>query len=170
MIGDPLPRCPCGAKTGRRTFLRDLAAVAGAVAGTLGMAPARAAALPLAFRTARAIGNDEVSFPIPSQDEVTIDKAREVILVRHEQVVYAFGLSCPHQKTPLRWNEASGRFQCPKHKSMFGADGGFIDGRATRNMDRYAIRKDGANVIVDLGKLYREDENRDEWTAAVVRL
>jgi cytochrome b6-f complex iron-sulfur subunit len=101
---------------------------------------------------------------------VTVDKAREVILVRHEQTVYAFGLSCPHQKTPLRWSQADGRFQCPKHKSMFKADGAFMDGRATRNMDRYAIRRDGGNVIVDLGKLYREDENRDEWIAAVVRL
>jgi hypothetical protein len=45
-----------------------------------------------------------------------------------------------------------------------------MDGRATRNMDRYAIRRDGGNVIVDLGKLHREDENRDEWIAAVVRL
>jgi nitrite reductase/ring-hydroxylating ferredoxin subunit len=160
----------CGGGQGRRAFLREVAAIAAGVAGALQIAPARAAALPVGFASARAGRDEEVSFPIPPQDEVTVDKAREVILVRHEQAVYAFGLSCPHQKTPLRWSQADGRFQCPKHKSMFKADGAFMDGRATRNMDRYAIRRDGGNVIVDLGKLYREDENRDEWIAAVVRL
>jgi hypothetical protein len=37
-------------------------------------------------------------------------------------------------------------------------------------MDRYAIQRQGNDVVVDLGKLYREDENREGWIAAVVRL
>jgi Rieske Fe-S protein len=98
------------------------------------------------------------------------NKDREVILVRYQQAVYAFSLSCPHQKTPLRWQEDEHHFKCPKHKSRFEPDGTFIDGKATRNMDRYAIQRQGNDVVVDLGKLYREDENREGWIAAVVRL
>jgi len=153
----------------RREFLRELGAITAAVAGALGLSPARAAAWSVEFATGRsAVG--EVTYPIPSQDGVTIDKDHEVMLARYQQTVYAFGLSCPHQKTPLRWLEAEHRFQCPKHKSTFEPNGTFITGRATRSLDRYAIRHDGDKVAVDVGKLYREDESRESWIAAVVRL
>jgi nitrite reductase/ring-hydroxylating ferredoxin subunit len=154
----------------RRGFLRELAAMAAGVAGVLQITPALAAALPVHFASGTAARDDEVAYPIPAEDGVTIDKAHEAILVRHEQAVYAFGLSCPHQKTPLRWQQTEGRFQCPKHKSRFNPDGAFIDGRATRNMDRYRIRREAGNVLVDLGMLYQEDKNRDDWLAAVVHL
>lgn len=160
----------CDTHSDRREFLRELAAIAAAVAGALPVTPIRAAAWSVDFVSGVPRRGEEVTYPIPAQDGVTIDKARQVILARSEQSVYTFGLSCPHQKTALRWQEAERRFQCPKHKSRFQPDGGFVDGRATRNMDRYGIRREGENVVVDLAKLYREDENRDEWISAVVRL
>jgi hypothetical protein len=43
-------------------------------------------------------------------------------------------------------------------------------GRATRNMDRFAVRKDGNNVVVNLDKLYQEDEDEAAWKAAFVAL
>jgi len=147
-----------------------MAAIAAGVAGALHLTPAQAGALPVDLAAGFAAVDEEVAFPIPTQDGVSIDKVHALILVRHEQSVYAFGLSCPHQKTPLRWQDAEGRFQCPKHKSRFRPDGAFIDGRATRNMDRYRIRRDAGNVMVDLAALYREDEHRDDWLAAVVHL
>jgi len=64
----------------------------------------------------------------------------------------------------------SGRFQCPKHKSKYEPDGTFISGRATRNMDRYAIKRAGMEVEVALEVLYRNDKQPAEWTAAVVVL
>ena len=147
-----------------------MAALVAGIACSLGIAPSRAAGMPVGFASGRPAGMDEAAYPLPPADGATIDKAREVILVRHEGAVYAFSLSCPHQKTPLRWNAAEHRFQCPKHKSRFQPDGTFIDGRATRNMDRYAIRRDADEVRVSLDKLYREDENREAWLAAVVQL
>ena len=84
----------------------------------------------------------------PAEDGVTIDKDHEVILARYQQAVYAFSLSCPHQKTPLRWQAEDHTFRCPKHKSRFQPDGVFVDGRATRSMDRYAIRREGNEVWV----------------------
>jgi len=86
--------------------------------------------------------------------------------------VYAFALSCPHQNTALKWDDRDHGFQCPKHHSRFQIDGDYIDGsgRATRNMDRFAIARDGAGVTVDLDKLYQEDTDGAEWAAAVVKL
>ena len=159
----------CDGCPGRREFLRELAAITAAAAGALGLSPAGAAAWSIDFATGRSAA-EEVTYLIPSQDGVTIDKDHEVMLARYQQTVYAFGLSCPHQKTPLRWQETEHRFQCPKHKSTFEPNGTFISGRATRDLDRYAIRRDANNVAVDVGKLYREDENRESWIAAVVRL
>lgn len=169
---DPAPSSPptscagCDPGPGRREFLRRIAAIAAGVAGALQISPRRAAALSVGL-SAR---GEEVTYAIPAQDGVTIDKEHEVILVRHQQAAYAFGMSCPHQKTPLRWQEADSRFQCPKHKSRFQPDGIFVDGRATRGMDRYGISRKGDNLVVDLGKLYKEDENREGWLSAVVRL
>lgn len=160
----------CDLGPGRREFLRELAAIAAAVAGAMQISPGRAAAWSVDVAAGVSRAGEEVTYPIPALDGVTIDKAHEAILVRHEQSVYAFGLSCPHQKTPLRWQEAERRFQCPKHKSRFQPDGAFVDGRATRNMDRYGIRREAETVVVDLGKLYREDENRESWILAVVKL
>jgi nitrite reductase/ring-hydroxylating ferredoxin subunit len=164
-------RCAgCDGEGGRREFLRQVTAILAGVAGSLRIGPASLAGLPIAFATGRPTSSDEAAYPIPAEDGATIDKPREVILVRYEKAVYAFGLSCPHQKTPLRWKPDANQFQCPKHKSRFQPDGTFIDGRATRNMDRYAVRRDGDEVRVSLDKLYREDENREEWLAAVVTL
>jgi hypothetical protein len=35
-------------------------------------------------------------------------------------------------------------------------------------MDRYAVRKDGANVVVNLDTLYQEDKQKTEWQNAFV--
>jgi len=172
----PAPSSPCipcaGCDLGsdRREFLRKVAGIVAGVAGALEISPVRAAALSVGFASGRSARAEEVTYPIPGQDGVTIDKDREVILARYQQSVYAFSLSCPHQKTPLRWQEEDHRFRCLKHKSRFQPDGIFVDGRATRGMDRYGISRKGDNVVADLGKLYKEDENREGWLSAVVRL
>lgn len=175
-MSDPAPsspRTPCaGCDPGpdRREFLRGIAAIIAGVAGALEISPIRAAGLSVDFASGLSVRGEEVTYAIPAQDGVTVDKDREVILARYQQSAYAFSLSCPHQKTPLRWQEEDHHFQCPKHKSRFQPDGVFVDGRATRGMDRYRIRREAGNVVVDLGKLYREDENREDWLSAVVRL
>ena len=165
------PDCSgCDAGPGRRAFLRELAALVAGVAGGLGLVPSTAAAWPIAFATGRPVRDGDTAYPVPAEDGVTIDKDHEVILARYQQAVYAFSLSCPHQKTPLRWQAEDHTFRCPKHKSRFQPDGVFVDGRAKRSIDRYAIRREGNEVWVSLDKLYREDENREAWIAAVVRL
>jgi nitrite reductase/ring-hydroxylating ferredoxin subunit len=153
----------------RRSFLTQAAAlVAGALVG-LGMSTDRASAMPLSFLTgSRTPNGKDVSFPIPAADGATIDRDNDLILARYQGKVYAFGLACPHQNTALRWLAAEGRFQCPKHKSKYAPDGTFLSGRATRSMDRYAVRKDGGTIVVNVDTLYEQDKQTAEWQSAFV--
>jgi nitrite reductase/ring-hydroxylating ferredoxin subunit len=112
----------------------------------------------------------ERSYALPAEDGVNIDQDNDVILVRNANRVYAFALSCPHENTALRWRRQDQRFQCPRHESKYQPDGAFLSGRATRNMDRFAIRRDGQKVVVNLAQLFRSDRQKPEWDAAAVTL
>jgi Rieske Fe-S protein len=140
---------------------------AGALAA-LGLGPAAAEAMPVRFGGPVAVSGDERTYAVPAADGATIDRDNQVILVRFEGKAYAFLLSCPHQNTALRWLAADRRFQCPRHESKYKPDGTFIEGRATRNMDRFAIRRSGTSLVVDLGRWYQSDTQKAEWAAAAV--
>ena len=99
-----------------------------------------------------------------------IDREQEVILVRWQGAVYAFNLSCPHQRTALRWNGGDAQFQCPKHHSKYRPDGTFVSGRATRGMDRFSISRSGDEIVVDVDAMHKEDKDQAGWDAAVVHL
>ena len=160
----------CFIPTSRRQFLRDtFLTVAGALVA-VGATRSAALAMPLDFVEAKADTGARKTYSIPPADGAQIDKANEVILVRWENAVYAFNLSCPHQNTALKWDDRDHEFQCPKHHSRYKPDGTFIDGRATRGMDRLAITRDGSGIAVDIDKLYQEDQDPAEWAAAVVKL
>ncbi len=158
------------AVTGRRDFLLDALRAGAAALAAIGMAPSGAEAMPLRFISALVSGPKDKSYPVPAADGVQIDKENEVILSRVGKQVYAFALSCPHQNTALRWEQDDNRFQCPKHKSRYRADGTYIEGRATRSMDRLAIKLAGSAVVVDVDKLYQEDTDKAQWQAAFVTL
>jgi Rieske Fe-S protein len=159
-----------GCATSRRDFIRDAAAITAGVLAAIGARPALASALPATFIDALAAAAGTVTYPIPRTDGVSIDRKNEVVLARWQGVVYAFALACPHQKTALRWIEKDTRFQCPKHKSKYEPDGTFISGKATRGMDRYSLKRDGENIVVDTGVLYKQDASPQAWIAASVRV
>ena len=150
----------------RREFLRN-AAVFAVAAMSLGLPLRRVSAQ---IFSSAGDGRKSLSYPVPSQDGAQIDRDNDVILVRYQNEVIAFSLGCPHQNVALRWSESEMRFQCPKHHSQYEPGGEFIKGRATRNMDRLAIKRDGSNIVVDPDTLYRNDEEAAQWNAAVVRL
>jgi nitrite reductase/ring-hydroxylating ferredoxin subunit len=159
----------CALADGRREFLRTIAASAAGVLLTIGVSPSIARGMAPRF-LAGTRRNDQASYPVPDTDCVTIDKDNAVILARYKNVVYAFALACPHQNTSLKWMPSDGRFQCPKHKSRYQPDGEFIDGRATRGMDRYAIRKDAGKIVVDLNVVFEQDKDAAGWSGARVVL
>jgi nitrite reductase/ring-hydroxylating ferredoxin subunit len=147
----------------RRSFLQSAAFL---VAGAALAVPSAAHALPRIVGTR--ISREEKSYPIPTADSVSIDKDLDVILARFQGKVYAFNLACPHQNTALKWDDGKHRFQCPKHKSIYTPEGVFVEGRATRGMDRFAVRKNGNNIVVNLDSLLQEDEDADKWKTAFV--
>ena len=153
----------------RRGFLGGLALALTALA-VEGILPRAAHALPMVEVQPIAAAGEEATYAIPATDGVQFDKGKEVILARHAGAVYAFSLSCPHQNTALRWNAGSAQFQCPRHKSKYQPDGTFISGRATRAMDRYAVRKDGERVVVSLDSLFEQDADAVAWGAAKVAI
>jgi nitrite reductase/ring-hydroxylating ferredoxin subunit len=159
--------CPV-AGVARREFLRDAAAAA-----LIALAPllpgGRAAALPVSFVTGAGRRSDK-EYQLPAADGVFIDKEESVIIARFDGRAYAFSLACPHQNTAIRWDNGNRRFQCPKHKSRYRTDGTFIEGRATRGLDRFAVRRDGGRLLVNLDALYREDRDASLWAAAFVQL
>ncbi len=125
------------------------------------------AALPVTFAEGIA-QNAEHRYPFPSADGVTIDRKEQVIIVRSQGHVYAFNLSCPHENTALKWLPKDGRFQCPKHESKYQPNGTFMSGRATRNMDRLKIRREGDALLVDLSHIIKSDTDPAGWAAASI--
>jgi nitrite reductase/ring-hydroxylating ferredoxin subunit len=140
----------------RREFLRNAAVAVGALA------------LPVHFMEAITLRDEFATYPFPAADGVYIDGKKEVIVARSAGQVYAFMLACPHQNTALRWNSKDQKFQCPKHHSQYKPDGTFIDGRATRAMDRFALKHEGANLVVNLDKVFEDDRDHAGWTGAAV--
>ena len=153
----------------RREFMTRMS---GAVVAALVGADAAAAApwYPVVEMAGIDVDPTHKAFPIPGGDGVTIDKKTGVILVRFQGKVIAFNLACPHENTALRWKQAVGRFECTKHDSKYSPDGTYIGGRATRNMDRLKIARDGANVVVDLSTLIKSDAQPAERKSAVIEV
>jgi len=162
------PTDPCAGCSGRRDFLRDAAGMAAALLVSLGAGSANAQGMALKAIRALSATADQATYAIPAADGASIDRDREVIVARWGGRVYAFALSCPHQRTMLRWQEGEHRFQCPKHHSRYTPDGTFISGRATRGMDRYSVRRAGENLVVDLSQMHKQDADRAGWDAAFV--
>jgi nitrite reductase/ring-hydroxylating ferredoxin subunit len=160
----------CRRRLDRRTFLRQASGFAGAVLVSLGAAPAAAEAMSREVRgweETPGTGAARVwRYPLPAADGALIDADNEVMLVRWAGRAYAFSLSCPHRGGTIRW-EGAGAF-CPKHKARFSPEGANIGGRRTRALDRYAIRRDGGGIAVDLSALLEQDADSTAWEAAWV--
>jgi nitrite reductase/ring-hydroxylating ferredoxin subunit len=160
----------CSLSQSRRGFLRQSLLAATAALISLGVNPTAALAASLELTDGRRGHDTTVKYPIPAADGVQIDKDNQVILVRWQGAAYAFNLSCPHQNTALRWDDADHRFQCPKHHSKYRPDGAFIEGRATRGMDRLSIQHVGSELVVDVDKMFKQDADAAAWGAATVSL
>jgi Rieske Fe-S protein len=154
----------------RREFVCEATTFAVGILAGIGVSPAAAAALEVVVRDSASRSGAEVTYPLPAADSASIDRPNWVILVRWQNSVMALGLSCPHQRTPLKWLDDKHRFECPKHESKYQPDGVFVSGRATRSMDRFPLRRDGDSIVVDVSKLYREDTDRAGWESAVLKL
>lgn len=151
----------------RRQFLQRAGGCVLVALATLGISGADLSALPVAMVSGSADGAEH-TYPIPAEDSVNIDYGESVILVRYQGHMFAFSLACPHQNAALKWVANDHRFQCTKHNSKYEPDGEYMSGRATRNMDRFAIRREGSSVIVNFDEMYKSDQDPSGWAAASV--
>jgi Rieske Fe-S protein len=149
----------------RREFLQGAGCFAGALAA-IGLSK-EALAAPVTIIDSNQAGADK-TYPIPATDGVSIDRPAQVILVRSAGHVYAFALSCPHQNAAVKWVPKHNQFECTKHDSHYQADGVHVSGRATRNMDRLPIKKEGNTVRVDTAHAFQSDKDAAGWAAAAV--
>jgi nitrite reductase/ring-hydroxylating ferredoxin subunit len=169
----PSDDTPCeilGVTPSRRAFVRGASAALGALA-LLGLDADAAMALPVRLLKGRAGVGGTVRFPIPADDSVLFDDTNGLIIVRRGKAAWAFLSTCPHKDiVKLKWYKAENRFQCPKHDSRYEASGVFVDGRATRNMDRVAIKKEGTELVVEPDAILESDRDLAKWTGAVAAL
>jgi nitrite reductase/ring-hydroxylating ferredoxin subunit len=152
----------------RRAFVRAAAlGVLGALAGEVAL-PELAGAIGSTTPTRR--GRAELRYMLPAGDGVQVDEGNDVILVRWQGRAYAFSAKCPHRGARLEWRAVESRVYCPKHKARFRADGAHDSGRASRDLDRYDVRRDGSSLVIRLDVLRRADTDPAGWAAAVVAL
>ena len=156
--------CERGGRT-RRQFLETAGYLAGMIA-LLGLSPRDARALPILRTRGESSGAQEKRYPIPAADSVNVDHEEQVIVVRAQGHVYVFNLACPHQQAAVKWLPNDNRFQCTKHDSKYTPEGVYMSGRATRNLDRFVIRKDGNSIVVDLDHVIQSDKDPSAWAAA----
>jgi nitrite reductase/ring-hydroxylating ferredoxin subunit len=164
--GDKCGECPI--VTNRRRFLRDVGMTVAATLVATGLRPHAAfAALVTEVRPTRTTGASR-SYAVPAANAVLVDSDNDVIITRYRSKVYAFSRRCPHKGARLVWHEDESRIFCPKHKARFTADGDHASGRRSRNLDRYGLRLQGREIVVDTDSVYREDENAQAWASAFV--
>lgn len=154
--------------TSRRAFLGHAGGCLVAVVAALGLS-ARVLALPIEEIEGQGAGRER-SYPVPAADGVQVDHDGQVILVRLDGRAYAFSLACPHQGAALKWVAKDNRFQCTKHDSRYQPTGVYTSGRATRNMDRFPIRRDSATLFVDVSRPLQSDRDAAAWSAASAAL
>jgi len=155
-------------QSSRREFLQTAGCFGVAIA-LLGLKSADAAALPVAFTDGTPSGSER-QYPIPAADGVNVDRQASLIVVRFNGHAYVFALSCPHQNNAVKWLPKDHRFQCTKHDSQYKPDGMYTSGRATRNLDRYAIRRSGDSLFVDTHRWFQSDKDPSGWAAATIAL
>jgi nitrite reductase/ring-hydroxylating ferredoxin subunit len=150
----------------RREFLRS-ASCFGTAVGLLGLSSGEAGDLPVSLTEGIQNGSER-RYPIPVTDSVNVDHTAQLIVARFQGHVYVFALSCPHQNNAVKWLPDDHRFQCTKHDSQYQPDGVHTAGRATRNLDRYVIRRDGDSVVADLHRWVQSDKDPAGWAAATI--
>jgi nitrite reductase/ring-hydroxylating ferredoxin subunit len=164
----PCAECPLAID--RRAFLRGAAFAAAATLAALGAAPGAAFAASVKAIAPLSRSGGRRAYRLPAADSVAVDAANDVIIARWQGSVYAFSLRCPHRGTRLEWHPDETRIFCPKHKARFRADGAHDSGRSSRDLDRYGVRRQGEELIVDFDALLRADVDAAAWSLAMVKV
>ncbi|HVT91625.1 MAG TPA: ubiquinol-cytochrome c reductase iron-sulfur subunit [Bryobacteraceae bacterium] len=80
--------------------------------------------------------------------KVTSEKTTAWIIKQPDGQAVALAPQCTHLGCAYRWDEQDGNFLCPCHNSRFSKDGSVLSGPAPRPLDRYAVRTEGARLLI----------------------
>lgn len=164
----------CGRTVDRREFVRRATLIAGGLFASMVQAGVARADDRWFVGEVVALPTGEGAalrrYRLPATDGGLVDAANEVLIVRWGGQVVALSLACPHRGATLEWQQGSGTVYCPRHKARFRADGVHAGGRATRDLDRLAIRRDGGELVVDLSARLRADQDAAVWSVAQIPL
>lgn len=125
-----------------------LAAAIGALVGvpTLGYLVTSARALPTRTRVPLgpvALGPDPVAVELTyvARDAWRASPRQALVYVRKtDRGVEALSSRCTHLGCTVRYDQATRRFPCPCHGSLFDIDGHVLHGPAERPLERYPVQ------------------------------
>jgi cytochrome b6-f complex iron-sulfur subunit len=80
---------------------------------------------------------------------------------KNEPIIYALSTICTHLGCNPNWLEGDRKFKCPCHGSGFQISGINFEGPAPRPLERFAIKRDGDQIIVDKSRKFQYE--RGEW-------
>ena len=148
-------------ETSRRDFLRGGWKLGGALLIGAAAYTGYEALRPLASgaRGAKITVGTTSSF---ATDTSTYVSAGRMYVVNANDYIFALSQKCPHLGCHVPYCDSSGRFECPCHGSIYDLAGEYITGPAPRGMDRYEVKLDGDNVVVDTGRAEGGAAARDE--------
>lgn len=153
----------------RRVFLKTSAGCVGGALALCNLLPETLKALPVHMVGGAGAGAEQ-SYPIPAADSVSVDGKQGLILARAAGKIYAFSMTCPHERAAVKWVPKDNRFACTKHDSKYRTDGTYISGRSTRSLDRFPIRRDGGQVLINTDLIFRFDKDPAGWEKAAITL
>ncbi|HLI75704.1 MAG TPA: Rieske 2Fe-2S domain-containing protein, partial [Acidobacteriaceae bacterium] len=94
--------------------------------------------------------------PVNTKKTITLGETK-ILLIRTEDTpggsptLFAVDAECPHAKAPLEKGAVcNGRLVCPWHTGTFElSTGALLEPPPLRDLQRYPVRLDGHNIVVD---------------------
>jgi Rieske Fe-S protein len=152
----------------RRGFLKFLTGAIGAVIGAIAVIPGlRFLAHPLQKET---VTGGEEPVKVASTDDVRPGKPTRANVITQKRDAWlrldavklcacwlvrtpggeikAYSTVCPHLGCGIDWNDATKKFDCPCHGSVFDTDGRCVAGPSPRGMDELEVVTSGEDIKV----------------------
>lgn len=76
---------------------------------------------------------------------------------RNRDTIYALSTICTHLGCTPNWLEGEKKFKCPCHGSGFKISGVNFEGPAPRPLERFAIRVEAGQIVVDKSRKFQKE-------------
>ena len=90
---------------------------------------------------------------------IEVDNQRMYLANMGNNILIYYWLTPGSAHCRYKWSDLEVAFIDPCTGARFSLDGSFLKGPAHRGLDRYALRLDGGQIIVDLSDTIEESEN-----------